>query len=53
MKAAVTYPKNLKPKEKRLCNNDDEDSNDNLMDLDSNATEELAEESNEKAVKVC
>ena len=35
-----------------MCNNDDEDSNNDLMDLDSNATEEL-EEPNEKAARVC
>ena len=36
-----------------MRNNDDEDSDDDLMDFDSNATEELAEEPNEKAVRAC
>ena len=46
--------KRFKTKGKKVMhNNDDEDSDDNLMDFDLNATEELAEEPNEKAARVC
>ena len=46
--------KRFKLKGKKVMrNNDDKDSNDDLMDLNSNATEELAEEPNEKDARVC